>query len=296
MILNNLSKSDLQKLGQKMGLFITGLDKHLLTEKISNSMCHHFPHIAFCFLVYSHVEHGKIWEKFFKQDMYGTANIYSHIKENNSETQEWLLPGQARTVHTEWCGENLVKAFCQMLKKALLNTKNEYFCLLSGSCIPLKNYEKTYDSITKLSKSSMCYWKVRKSVEPILGASQWVILNRECASDLLKLYKPKNKTAKKFLKKIRKIRKSNMQQGLQSHCPDELYPINWFSKLYGNNLSKKIKNQVTTYVLWEDYNDNPTKLNQKKVDEYYTEICQPNHLFARKFYKTTAKNIAMQCD
>ena len=294
-MLSQLSKSELQELCHKTNVFTKNLSKQQIVEKINNKMCHNLPNIAFCFLVYSSVQHEKIWEQFFSQDTMGTANIYSHIKNVNYNTQNWLLPGKSTTVKTEWCNENLIKAFCKMLKKALKQSENKYFCLLSGSCIPLQKYNDIYTDITKTTKSRMNYWNCKKSVKPLLAASQWVILNRECATDLLELYNSKNTKAISFLQEIKSITKENVRLNLQNHCPDELYPINWFKKLYGNKLSTKIINQETTYALWEDYNDSPSMINQKKLNEYYDEICKKEHYFARKFYKSAAKIVAMKC-
>ena len=87
--------------------------------------------IAFMFLLYDKIKHQNLWEEFFSQDPLNKKHsIYSHPKFISNETPQWIKDSSVKTVKTDWCSENLVKALCQMLKEALKDPKNKYFALL----------------------------------------------------------------------------------------------------------------------------------------------------------------------
>ena len=269
--------------------------------------------VAFCFLLYDTIQHLKIWEDFFSQDHDGSSTIYSHLKTVTNKTPDWIKRSKVRTVGTNWCGEGLIYAFVQMLKKALSNPKNKYFALISGSDIPLYTYSETYKKITSTSKSRITYEREDGNVfedrNDVYNGHQWVILNRETADDYVKLVDPYNSKAKAFINKFRKMYKDNgvsvgRKKAVKDEdtrwlggCPDEIYPINWLVKLYGRNLSKHVKNQMTTYTSWDFEKDDshPEIFNIKTVKKAKKEICSGNHIFARKFSEEAANYIAMNC-
>ena len=51
-----------------------------------------------------------------------------------------------------------------MLKKALKDNENKYFVLLSGRCIPLYDYSKTYKMITSDTRARLYYEKIDGNV------------------------------------------------------------------------------------------------------------------------------------
>ena len=269
--------------------------------------------MAFCFLLYDTIEHVNLWEKFFNQDYDGTSTMYAHFKTITNKSPEWLIPHKVKTVDTNWCSEGLIYAFAQMLKQGLKNTNNQYFALLSGSCIPLYTYKETYKKILSTSKTRMAYEKYDGNVfedrDDIYNGHQWVILNRETAKDYIRLCDSKDKKAKEFIKKFRQIYKENgvsvgKKKAVKTPdttwlggCPDEIYPINWLHKLYGKDLSKHVKNQMTTYTSW-DFDkdpDHPETFDIKTVKRAKKKICGPGHIFARKFTKDAAEYIGMNC-
>lgn len=274
--------------------------------------------IAFMFLLYDKIQHQKLWEDFFSGDpLREKYSIYSHPKVINEKTPQWIIDNCVRTVKTDWCSENLVKALCQMLKKALKDKNNTHFAFLSGTCIPLYDFQKTYKKIVKEKKTRMNYFKSllfgNKKEDYI--ASQWLILNRKVAKDLIKLFNPKNKSAKKFIKTQRKRYKDHGvkiknktytfhdfkgdDKEWHGGCPDEVFPIEWFIKLYGKPSSqrfkKNIKFQETTWILWDSTFTHPYIINKTQLKKYKKNMCTSNSIFARKFNKTTAKMIGMQC-
>lgn len=270
--------------------------------------------IAFMFLLYDKIQHQKLWEDFFSEDPHGRRhNIYSHPKEINEKTPKWIVENRVRTVKTGWCSEGLLKALCQMLKVALKDKTNKYFALVSGTCIPLLKLDKTYKKISRSKKARLFYYKQNLfEGKDHWYAYQWVILNRKVAKDLLKLYDPKNSRSKKFIRSQRKLYKDHgaiidknltIKEGKNctwyGGCPDELYPINWFIKLYGSPSSEKfkknIKKQETHFILWPDDYEHPYVINKKQLEKNKKEMCSTNHIFARKFTKSSAEIAGMSC-
>lgn len=269
--------------------------------------------IAFCFLVYDSIEHNKIWESFFAGDHTETANIYSHIKEVSGKTTEWLLKGKVRTVKTDWCSEGLIYAFNSMLRKALKNNDNKYFAILSGSCIPLYTYQEVYKRIFSESRARMIIERgidhVFEGVKNVYNSHQWVILNREIAQDYVRLGDKHDKKATDFLKQLRSVYKEHgvvvgnfkatkhEDSTWLGGCPDEIYPINWLYHLYGKDLRKHVKNQMTTYTYWDFSisNDHPTVFDTDSVKKFRATICSSGAVFARKFTPDAAEFIAMRC-
>jgi len=265
-------------------------------------------------LLMHQIDHSKVWKHFFDQDTNGTSTLYAHYKDSDGNSPDWMVPNAVKSVQTDWCGEGLIDAFSQMLKKAFKNTNNKYFALLSGSCIPLYTYDETYKMILSTDKARMEYQKIAGNVfedrRDIYNGHQWVIFNREVAKDYIRLSDKKDLQAQKFLNKFRNIYKENgvtvgNHKATYDHdtttwlggCPDEIYPINWFSELYKKNLSKHVKNQMTTYTLWDFEKDSshPEIFNIKTLNKYKKDICGKGHIFARKFTRDAADKIAMQC-
>ena len=301
---------ELRSIAKKRGL--TGYSK-LRKDELVAKLGGKNRQIAFCFLLYDTIQHLKIWEDFFDQDHRGTSTIYSHLKTVTNKTPGWIKNSKVRTVGTNWCGEGLIYAFVQMLKKALKNTNNQYFAIISGSDIPLYTYSETYKKIISTSKSRVMFEKhdgnVFEDRNDIYNGHQWVILNRETARDYIKLVDPRNRRAKLFIQKFRKLYKENgvsvgRKKAIKNDdttwlggCPDEIYPINWLVELYGSNLSKHVKNQMTTYTSWdfEKDDEHPEVFNIKTVKRAKKDICGDGHIFARKFTEDAADYIGMNC-
>lgn len=283
-------------------------------RSLSNSHKDNKVNIAFCFLLYETVEHDSAWQEFFDEDIHGTSNIYSHIKINNSKTPAWVSQNKVQTVPTSWCGEGITHAFNQMLISALANKKNKYFCLLSGSDIPLRTYPVTYKRVCSTDRSRIYYMKyadnVFDGIDNVYNAHNWVILNRKCAKDYIRLSDTSDKRAQKFIQKFRQLYKDHgvdLYEGKNAvvnpnstwigSCPDEVYPINWLVELYGKSLNKYVKKTQPTYSKWDFVKDplHPEIFNIKSVKKAKTDICSSSHLFARKFTNDASDYIAMRC-
>lgn len=253
--------------------------------------------IAFCFLLYDTHKHSQSWIKFFNSDKYPIKNynIYTHLKEINKNTQDWLVDHKIQSIKTGWCEENLVYAWIKLLQKALKDPDNKYFVILSGECIPLYDFSTTYKKITSTKKSRI---NIDKNAEATFDtglayADQWVVLNRKHAKELVKL-----KTTKEG-KDFRKSIKKTICTDDVCFCPDELYPANWFIYKYGKPSSKtfrkQFKIQQTTYTKWDGIKPNPIKFTSVKLKRYKKSICKSPAFFARKFNSKAGKLLAMNC-
>jgi Core-2/I-Branching enzyme/LicD family len=249
--------------------------------------------VAFCFLVYDKVTHGKTWADFFKEDNLPVKSysIYSHVKTVTSATQPWLVENRIRTIKTGWCEDNLVWAWINMLKEALKDPLNQYFTILSGECIPLYGFWETIKKITSSKKSRINIDK-NASVTYDTGlayADQWVLLTRKHAEMLVKL--KDSDEGKNFVKEMR--------QRIQIYCPDEVYPVNWFIKQYGSPSSATFKKNFnvipTTYTFWDGKQPHPIKYTTPRMRKDFKKICGSDAIFARKFNNKAGKELARTC-
>lgn len=249
--------------------------------------------IAFCFLVYDRVIHNNSWLKFFNEDkgFLKSYTIYSHIKEINNNTQQWLIDHSIPSIQTGWCEESLILAWILMLREALKDPNNEYFILLSGECIPLFGFQETYNKITSTNKARI---NININAKPavatgLLWADQWVLLTRPTAIELIKLMTTKQ--GHDFITKIRKIK--------GSYCSDELYPVNWFAYKYGNPNSIKFRKYFdilpTTYTYWDGKSPHPVKYDVETMRKDYNKICGSKALFARKFEQDAGAELSGTC-
>jgi hypothetical protein len=284
-----------KKFGYHEGLE-TGAYRGLLTDYYDPRPTNN--KIAFCFLLYDRHKHSDIWVKFFNEDKFPEKNfnIYTHLKEVNENTQKWVSDNSIRSIKTGWCEENLVFAWIKLLETALKNPDNKYFTILSGECIPLFNFVDTYKKITSSSKSRI---NIDFNAEAtfntgLLYADQWVVLNRKHAKILVNL--KKTIEGKKYMKEM----KSLLCQEDSCYCPDELYPINWFVKKYGNPSSSTFKKEFrcipSTYTYWDGVKPSPIKFNTPKMLKKRKTICNSGSLFARKFNSKSGRILGMSCE
>ena len=268
--------------------------------------------LAFCFLLYDKVQHRKIWEDFLAQDPAGLQHsVYSHVKKVTKDTPSWIKKAKVRTVKTNWCGEGLLYAYANMLKKALKDPENSFFPLVSGTCIPIRSFQRAYKMCTSDPRAKMYWHRPRKGLvfrdwADIYSGHQWCVLNREVATEFVRMLNPKDKKGSAFLKEIRGIYLQNgarvgkftptMEEGhtWTGGCPDEVYPFNWLVALYGaKNLSKHVKKQMTTFTAWDFKKDpdHPETFNKKTVVGSIKKILGPGHIFARKFTAEAARYV-----
>src|SRR3989338_4157141 len=164
--------------------------------------------VAFCFLLYDTVQHSKRWEKFFKgYDQY--YNIYTHPKLITRETQKWVEDHAVKTVPTQWGDMSLIMATIRLFKTALRDPSNKFFALISGTCIPVHDFEYTYKRMMRHPQSKITYVRNHRDEDGTVWGSQestyaysqeqWMILNRDTAKQLCRLADKKDTQAQAFL-------------------------------------------------------------------------------------------------
>ncbi|VFQ97710.1 unnamed protein product [Cuscuta campestris] len=142
------------------------------------------PKIAFMFLTKGPLPLAPLWERFFKGNE-GKFSVYVHSSPSfkaqfppKSVFYERQIPSQV----AEWGKMSICDAERRLLANALLDIANEWFILLSESCIPLRNFTLIYTHI-KRSKHSFIgsfddpgpYGRARydPNMLPEVNISQW---------------------------------------------------------------------------------------------------------------------------
>ncbi|KAE8693611.1 UPF0587 [Hibiscus syriacus] len=104
------------------------------------------PKIAFMFLTIGPLPLSPLWERFFNGDE-GLYSVYIHSLPSfkaefppSSVFYGRHIPSQV----SEWGKMSMCDAERRLLANALLDISNEWFILLSESCIPLYNFSVIY--------------------------------------------------------------------------------------------------------------------------------------------------------
>ncbi|GMI86077.1 hypothetical protein like AT5G11730 [Hibiscus trionum] len=142
------------------------------------------PKIAFMFLTKGPLPLAPLWDKFFKGNE-RHYSIYVHALPSyvagypsSSAFRGRQIPSQM----VEWGKMSMCEAERRLIANALLDISNEWFILLSESCIPLYNFSITYHYISRSKYSFMesyddpgPYGRGRYDwrMEPEVKLSQW---------------------------------------------------------------------------------------------------------------------------
>ena len=105
--------------------------------------------IAFCFLTYGDIHQGALWKAFFhgNEDKY---NVYVHNK--MPVTDEFFNQRIIdNIIETRYGTITQLKASINLFEAAWQNRENQYFVLVSGSCLPLYNFETVFQKIFSLN-------------------------------------------------------------------------------------------------------------------------------------------------
>ncbi|OEL26374.1 hypothetical protein BAE44_0012607 [Dichanthelium oligosanthes] len=103
------------------------------------------PKIAFMFLTPGSIPFEKLWEKFL-QGHDGRYSIYIHASREKPVHSSSLFVG--REIHSEkvvWGRISMVDAERRLLANALEDVDNQFFVLLSDSCVPLHTFDYIYN-------------------------------------------------------------------------------------------------------------------------------------------------------
>ncbi|XP_024006356.1 uncharacterized protein LOC18010483 [Eutrema salsugineum] len=145
-----------------------------------------FPKLAFMFLTKGPLPFAPLWEMFFKGHE-GLYSIYVHALPNykpdfprSSVFYRRYIPSQA----VSWGEMSMCDAERRLLANALLDISNEWFVLLSESCIPLRGFSFVYSYVSGSRYSFMgCAdeegpdgrGRYRNGMEPEIGHAEVLI-------------------------------------------------------------------------------------------------------------------------
>jgi len=264
--------------------------------------------VAFMFLTLESLHHGKRWHKFL-EDGKDRCTMYSHPKYPEHIKQKFLTDSIiSRRVPTRWANISLVKASNLMLVEALKDPDNKFFMLLSEKCLPLYDFDYTYETMTRQNKSWLFNYKwtgaqnhnrwknlykntngienpLTIRVDQFYKQSQWMVLNRKHAE----------------------IIASTMHLAHQfksMSAPDEHYYIN-ILKNRVPLFHKENINHPITFVNWVDSQSgnhpldyqtvNLDEIRKLQANEYFKQTINSSHtephLFMRKVpYTATIKD------
>ncbi|KAM3232884.1 glycosyltransferase BC10 [Capsicum annuum] len=177
----------------------------------------HFPFkrrakIAFMFLTRGPLPLAPLWDRFFagNEELY---SIYIHnlpSYQSDFPSSSVFYGRQIPSQVAEWGKISIIDAERRLLANALLDISNEWFVLLSESCIPLHNFSVVYRYISESRYSFVSSFDDPRSVgrgrynQKMLPeikitqwrkGSQWFEVDRKLAIDIIKdeLYYPKFK-------------------------------------------------------------------------------------------------------
>lgn len=108
--------------------------------------------IAFLFLTIGDLNQEYLWREYFKGND-KKYSIYCHPKKKDNVNSKWFKNYIInKTVDTSW--GKTIYAIVELLKEALKDKENEYFFLLSESCIPIKSFKTFYKFLSKNENKS----------------------------------------------------------------------------------------------------------------------------------------------
>ncbi|KAF8118213.1 hypothetical protein N665_0006s0205 [Sinapis alba] len=168
------------------------------------------PKIAFMFLTKGPLPLASLWERFLKGHK-GLYSVYVHPDPSftakfpaDSVFHQRQIPSQL----AQWGRMNMCEAERRLLANALLDISNEWFVLVSESCIPLYNFTTIYSYLSQSQHSFMGAFdepgpfgrgRYNENMEPEVPitkwrkGSQWFEVDRDLAATIVKdtLYYPK---------------------------------------------------------------------------------------------------------
>ncbi|MED6130737.1 hypothetical protein PIB30_003313 [Stylosanthes scabra] len=252
------------------------------------------PKIAFMFLTKGPLPLAPLWEKFLKGHE-GLYSIYIHSLPSYQATFPPSSPFYNRQIPSqvsEWGRMSMCDAERRLLANALLDVSNEWFILLSESCIPLYGFSKIYKYIMKSKYSFIGAFddpgpygrgRYNENMAPVVNitewrkGSQWFEINRKLAINIVE--------DTRFYPKF--------EQFCRPACyVDEHYFPTMLTIQAGNVLA----NRSITWVDWSRGGAHPATFGRSDItEEFFKRVregrqCVYNgrnitvcYLFARKF-------------
>ncbi|XVF48627.1 hypothetical protein PTKIN_Ptkin03bG0205400 [Pterospermum kingtungense] len=252
------------------------------------------PKIAFMFLSKGPLPLSPLWERFLKGHE-GFYSVYIHsLPSFNAEfpPSSVFYKRQIPSQVSEWGKMSMCDAERRLLANALLDISNEWFILLSESCIPLYNFSVIYHYIKKSKYSFIGAFddpgpygrgRYNENMAPEVNVtqwrkgSQWFEINRKLAVNIVEdiTYYPK----------------------FEEFCRPACYvDEHYFPTMLTIEASNLLANRSITWVDWSRGGAHPATFGRQDItEEFFKRIfeghtCRYNdqpssvcYLFARKF-------------
>ncbi|XP_009393005.2 glycosyltransferase BC10 [Musa acuminata AAA Group] len=252
------------------------------------------PKVAFMFLTRGPLPLSPLWEKFFRGHE-GRYSIYVHALPSyqaNFTSASVFYERQIPSKVSEWGQMSMCDAERRLLANALLDISNEWFVLLSESCVPLLSFNITYQYLIRSRYSFVGvtddrgpYGRGRYNasmapevtIEQWRKGSQWFQVKRKLAVSIIKdtTYYPK------------------FEKFCRPHCyVDEHY----FPTMLAIQSPNLLANRSLSWVDWSRGGAHPATFGKVDVTEAFLKRIiggrncsyndQPSricYLFARKF-------------
>ncbi|GMJ07637.1 hypothetical protein like AT5G11730 [Hibiscus trionum] len=252
------------------------------------------PKVAFMFLTKGPLPLSPLWERFFK----GHEGLYSVYIHSLPSFKAEFPPSSAfygrhiPSKVSEWGKMSMCDAERRLLANALLDISNEWFILLSESCIPLHNFSVIYHYIKKSKYSFIDSFddpgpvgrgRYNESMAPEVTltqwrkGSQWFEINRRLAINIVEdiKYYPK----------------------FERFCRPECYvDEHYFPTMLTIQASNLLANRSITWADWSRGGAHPATFGSADItEEFFIRIYEGNEcrynnqpssicfLFARKF-------------
>lgn len=114
------------------------------------------PKVAFMFLTAGPLPLEFVWEAFFK-DQENKYTVYVHASEKETLKSVWkskvFIGREIPSGKVFWGGIEMIDAERRLLARALSDLDNQFFVLLSETCIPLHDFNYIYGSLMNSSYS-----------------------------------------------------------------------------------------------------------------------------------------------
>ncbi|KAA8521304.1 hypothetical protein F0562_011950 [Nyssa sinensis] len=290
-------------------LLHTMTDKELLWRASFSPRIKKYPFtrvtkIAFMFLTKGPLPLAPLWERFFKGHK-GLYSIYIHSLPSyqaNFSSSSVFYRRQIPSQIAEWGKTSMCDAERRLLANALLDVSNEWFVLLSESCIPLYNFGVIYHYILKSKYSFIGAFddpgpygrgRYNKYMAPEVNitqwrkGSQWFEINRRLA-----IYIVEDTT---FYPKFAEL------------CKPACYvDEHYFPTMLTIQAAKLLANRSITWVDWSRGGPHPATFGRTDITEEFLKRILGGHsciyndrpssicfLFARKFAPSALEPLLM---
>lgn len=151
--------------------------------------------IAFCFLVYSNIDHEGLWSEWFSDVDKSKYTVYisqSHPKKTAPVNQfkDNIIP----TRDTQYYHKSIVGCQIDMISTALKDDNITHIIFLSGSHIPVKKFSYVYDNIKLTTMHDVTPRNMDREFKAqgldrnfrnLVKSSQWTVITRSHAEDIV---------------------------------------------------------------------------------------------------------------